>query len=398
MLSTHNFRTLSIESSQTPLCQCLEFLYPKELICSATISIEKMLWISSPNQIISSYDRFAATQENEYFKKNTKIDPRIKRETDVIDPFLSFYDLNIGTQTDPVIITTTPAPCMGVINEIITRSRNYPLCHIPTKLIEADPEKYYMYGELISESRGVIKNFEINKEIKATSRHKLLQSEEYLIIDFIIPNIDYSSNYISQGFPWLTHFGMFVSDELESKIKENLQFAIGVKSINKGMAGVFTLTGNRPKEQIEGCIVIKGPDNFSLSKLKKILEEKVEFDFVGTKLFVTSANISNVIHSAYWLLDSTENISNLQKEVGVDSLDIAFLLSSKNVLSLPMAVGFAFLSEPKKMQHIDGRRQHAWSELLFKSLFFTESNFDEKFFFEKTYNQENKYFLWKACS
>lgn len=401
MLSSHNFRTLNPSMSQTPLCQTIKTTIPPTAICSKTTKIRKFLWVDSHQDITNNYDHMVADHANSIFLETGNLPLNIETKTDLVDPFLKHMTIPINETDGLQDISITPALSSGLLHELYLRESENPKIILTQQQIEAVPSRYASHGQLIAEQKGVLKSLLLPKLNKQFESFLDEADDEHLILEFDISQFNVSIGFVGIGLPPLTMIGLFVSNYLEKELEDctALSFAIGFKEINFNHTRLYlcarsTAQNDYRYADLKICMVFKTDKKSDLVKVFERLNG--EFKINGTSLYNKNVRFSNNIPNYYWLKGMESEVAQIMEQKNTDALGVAFLLSETKRLSVPIAVGFVILDDPKPIEYFDFvRYPHAWAEPIFRSVELVLQKFSNDLFFKKDYCRDNRIIEWK---
>lgn len=402
MLTTHNFRTLNPSVSQTPLCQTLKSNLPKTFISSATISLRRYVWVDGQSAHISPFELMQAKQANEYYLSNGYLPPEFESKTELIDPVLNRLSLYVGkVDQERKYYSISTAPCMGILHEIACREKENPNVLLSKQQVEANPARYFKHGQIIIEHQGVLKSFLLPRIVPMQSTLKTITDKKYAILEFEILQLNVATGLVGIGLPALTMIGMFVSNYLEKEAAPNseLHFSVGFKSIDNRFksdrySGTLLNENIYRKSHVKAYIVISANTEAETESVYQKLNS--DFKIAGNVLHAKKTYFTDEIPSAYWLHGVEKDVEKfIENNPDKDALDAAFYLAEQNCLSVPVATGFALMSNPTPTQHVEHTKHpHAWAETVFKSLQLTYKPFTCDLLFKRFYDAEIGLFHW----
>lgn len=403
MLTTHNFRTLNPSVSQTPLCQTLKSNLPKVFISSATISLRRYVWVDGQSAHISPFELMQAQKANEYYLTNGHLPEEFESKTQLIDPILNRISLHIGkVENERKYYSISTAPCMGILHELICREKENPNVLLSKQQVEANPERFFKHGQIVMEHQGFLKSFLLPRILPLQEMATTRTDKKYAILEFEIFQLNVATGLIGIGLPALTMIGIWVSNYLEKEVtlESELRFSIGFKSIDnrfKSDRYMGTLSNENiyRKAHIKAYIVISAETEQETERVFQKLNS--DFKISGNTLHAKKTYFSNEIPLAYWLNGLEQEVEEfIANNPDKDALDAAFYFDEQNLLTVPVATGFALMNDPvdqPQAEHI--KHPHAWAETVFKSLQLSYHPFKEEFLFKRIFDKDLGLFHWE---
>lgn len=402
MLTTHNFRTLNPSVSQTPLCQTLKSELPKTFISSATISLRRYVWVDGQSAHISPFELMQAKQANEYYLANGHLPPEVESKTELIDPVLNRLSLHIGkVNQERKYYSVSTAPCMGILHEISCREKENPNVLLSKQQVEANPERYFKHGQIIMEHQGVLKSFLLPRIVPVQTTETTHTDKKYAVLEFEILQLNVATGLVGIGLPALTMIGMFVSNYLEKEVTPDgeLTFSIGFKSIDNRFksdrySGKLLNENIYRKSHVKAYIVVSAETEEETHNVFQKMNS--DFKIAGNTLHAKKTYFTNEVPMAYWLDGVEQEVEEfITNNPGKDALDAAFYLAEQNRLTVPVATGFALMSNPTVAHHVEHTKHpHAWAETVFKSLQLTYKPFHESLLFKRIFDEKIGLFHW----
>ncbi len=404
MLTTHNFRTINPNLSQTPLCQALKTNLSKISLTSNTLRLSKFVWADRQQLRSNDLDIQSALLASEHYLNTGILPDAISVETALIDPTLHQLKLIEYKDNSQSALSISIAPCMGIFHEIITRSDKIInqggniLDYISTQQIEPREDRLFQHGQLIETHNGYLRALkypvdQIGKRLHGKySKH----DKKYLVVELDIPNLNVATGLVGVGLPAVSMFGLFINNhvQVQANIDRDLQFAVGLCQYQPNKPKLKHEHENHlRKAKVRCCLVIEARTDEEAERISQTFIGAIRIG--GSDIRHLNCTYTNIIPNADWLKYMDEDVqAYLDANPDGDALDAAFSLMTERPLTLTVA-GFALLNEPKDVSHLFNEPvMHAWAESVFRLTQLEKGIFNEKYLFKLTHKTPDAY-LWE---